>query len=154
MCDISSKKIAFWSANIQRYYTLQQLVLKTGCTAVVSVRRKTQNKWWKTNYFHDLFVQLSHKKLFMKLIFSTVLVFAFCLVLQTLFCTFHNFITHSFFLRHKCCWWTQNLSFPQVVGFFVTSSFLWTMAFFSVSDFPTRSRIRLAASFNRDEAQR
>ena len=64
-CKISSANMAFWSSNIQQYYTVQQLIAVG--TAVVSAHgyrrlltvERRQNKWWNTNYFLDLFVQLS-----------------------------------------------------------------------------------------------
>ena len=57
MREISSENIAFWSANIQRYYTVQQLIVQLS-----SAR---------------LLVCLHHCLLTVKL------VFVFCLVLQT-----------------------------------------------------------------------
>ena len=43
---------AFWSANIQRYYTVQQLVVQLSSARGenIAVDSETQqNKWWKTH---------------------------------------------------------------------------------------------------------
>ena len=51
----------FWSANKQRYDTVQQLIAQL--SSVRAVRLLTV-KWWKTHSFLYLFVQLSYNKQF------------------------------------------------------------------------------------------